>query len=410
VLVASILTVAASVAYLPAIGIRQGEYYALLMLSVAGAILLVGAGDLLSTFIGLELMSIPIYVLSTMDRSNPRSSEAGLKFFLTGMFASAILLYGSALLYGASGSTSYPDIRAALDLSNPFAVIGMGLVIVGLGFKVAAAPFHQWAPDVMDGAPTSVAVYIATVARVAAFAALLRFVASAIGSEILQLSSVFWATSMLSMAIGNAMALVQTDLKRMLAYATIGQTGFLLVGLSVGSENGYAALAFHLVAYVLSVTGAYVVIIALARDREGGTSIEDFEGLARTHPGLAALLSLFLMSLAGIPGTVGFVGKFQLIAASVQVGMVWLPVAIVFSSVAAVFCCARVAISMYANRAMRAPFEGGVASGEAFTLAVCGLMVVALGLLPGRASLPGVPFDWPVLEWAAESVSQFFGA
>jgi len=402
------LLVALSIGYLAEMRINHGEYYALLLISVSGMMFLVAAVDLLSVFLGVELMSIPIYVLAGFDRRKLRSNESAIKYFLTGAFASGVLLYGMALLYGVSGATSFEAVRAAFDPSNPMAVIGLGLVIVGFSFKVSAVPFHQWAPDVYEGAPSAVTAFMSVAVKAAAFAALARFVAVVVGTGVEVLTGVLAALAVLSMVVGNVMAVIQENVKRMLAYSSIAHAGYLLVGLTAGGSTGYSAIVFYLIAYSFMNLGAFGIVVALAHRGQDCERIESFAGLSRSRPGMAALMTLFLLSLAGIPGTVGFIAKFNIFIAAIRAEMIWLPIFVALTSVVSVFYYLRIPVLMY----MREPAEEGarreIASGEALVLGFCALAVLFLGIFPNDGSLPVLGLELPVLDWASASVEQFF--
>jgi NADH-quinone oxidoreductase subunit N len=403
VIVAGILTCMLSVAYLSELGINHGAYYALVMLSVTGAMLLLGAVDLLSVYVGLELMTLPVYALAGFDRRRRRSNEAAIKYFVTGSFASAILLYGMALTYGATGATSFEAIRDAFDPTSPVAMIGLGAMLTGFAFKLAAAPLHQWAPDVYEGSPAPVTAYMSVVVKAAAVAALLRLVASAFGPETEQLATPFTLLALLSMVVGNVMAIIQENVKRMLAYSSIGHAGAMLAGLAAGNPEGYGAVVFYFVAYALTNLGAFAVLIALARRGEECETVGEFAGLARTRPGLAAAMTFFMLSLAGIPGTVGFMAKFALVVAVIQVGNILLPLAIALTTVISFFYYLRIPVLMWMREPVGEPNTGRIASGEALALFFCALVVLYLGFFPNHGMLP-------LLDWANGSVSRFFGS
>jgi len=406
---AAMLTCALSIAYLAELRINHGEYYALVLLSTSGMMCLVAAVDLLVLFLGFELMSIPIYVLAGFDRRRLRSNESAIKYFVIGSFASGILLYGMALLYGATGSTSFDGIRGAFDQSNPVAAIGLGLVIVGFAFKIASVPFHQWAPDVYEGAPSAVTAFMSVAVKTAAFIGLMRLTAAAIGPQAESLTDVFWVIAALTMVVGNLMAVIQENVKRMLAYSSIAHAGYLLVGLSAGGQEGYSAIVFYLVVYTFMNLGAFGVVVAMAQQGQDCEKVDSFAGLARSRPGLAAVMTLFMLSLAGIPGTAGFMAKFNIFFAAVHTGMIWLPIVVVLTSVVSVFYYLRIPVLMY----MREPSEEAprtqIASGEVLVLGFCAAAVLFFGIFPNAGSLPFLGLELPVLDWANESVAQFFG-
>ena len=407
---AAVLSCALSIAYLAELRINHGEYYALLLLATSGMMLMVSAIDLLTVFLGLELMSIPIYVLAGFDRRRLRSNESALKYFLIGSFASALLLYGMALLYGTTGSTSFAAIRQGFDAANPIAIAGLGLVIVGFAFKISAAPFHQWTPDVYEGAPAAVTAFMSVTVKTAAVATLLRLVALAFGPLDQTLTQVLWGLAALTLVVGNLMAVIQDNVKRLLAYSSIAHVGFLLVGFVTGTAEGYSAVVFYLFAYLFMNLGAFAVVVALAQKGQDCERLEAFAGLAQKRPGLAALMTLFMLSLAGIPGTVGFIAKFTIFAAAVNADVIWLTILGLVMSVVSVFYYLRLPVLMY----MREPSEEGsprreVASGEALVLGLCAVAVVFLGFFPNWGTLP-IFGDFHVLDWARESVTQLFSS
>jgi NADH-quinone oxidoreductase subunit N len=395
-----------SITYLAEIGINHGEYYALVLLSTSGMMLLVAATDLLALFLGLELMSIPIYVLAGFERRNVRSNESAFKYFLIGSFASAVMLYGIALVYGVAGSLGYAGIRAALPPGNPLGLVGLGLVVVGFAFKVAAVPFHQWAPDVYEGAPTSVTAYMAVTVKAAAFAALLRTLVQAFGPQTAGLTGLFWVLAVLTIVVGNVMATIQNNLKRLLAYSSIAHAGYLLIGFATGTVEAYGAVLFYLLVYVFMNLGAFTVLTALAQDGRDCETFDDLAGLARQRPGLAALLTVFALSLAGIPGTAGFVAKFVLFGAAVSAGRTVLAIIGVLGSVVSVYYYLRLPVMMYMSEPRAETPRREVATGELLVLAVCALVVLFLGFFPMHA--PGPLGGVRALEWARSSVATLF--
>ncbi len=406
---AALLSCSLSIAYLDELRINHGEYYALLLLSTAGMMLMISAVDLIAVFLGLELMSIPIYVLAGFDRRKLRSNESAIKYFLIGSFASAIMLYGMALLYGATGATHFDGIRAAFDPESSLALAGLGLVIVGFAFKISSVPFHQWTPDVYEGAPSAVTAFMSVTVKMAAFAALLRILALAFGPLEDQISTLLWWLAALTMVVGNVMALIQENVKRLLAYSSIAHAGYILVGMVTGTPEGYTAVLFYLIVYTFMNLGAFGVVVALAHRGQDCERLESFAGLARTRPGLAALMTLFMLSLIGIPPTAGFFGKFAIFSAAVKAGYTTLAIVGVVMSVVSVYYYLRIPVLMY----MRDPTEERgrmeIASGEGLVLGFCAVAVVFLGLFPDHGSLPLIG-DISVLEWARKSVTLFFAS
>jgi len=395
-----------SITYLAELGINHGEYYALILLSTAGMFLLVGATNLLALFLGLELMSIPLYVLAGFDRRNLRSNESAFKYFLVGSFASAVLLYGIALVYGVSGALDFEGIRKAFPPGNPLGTIGLGLLVVGFAFKVASAPFHQWAPDVYEGAPTSVTAFMAISVKVAAFTALLRLLIQAFGPVSTSLTDLFWALAVLTILVGNLMAVIQSNLKRLLAYSSIAHAGYLLIGFATGTVDGYGSVLFYLLAYVFTNLGAFAVLVALSQAGKDCDTFDDLAGVAKESPGLAALLTLFALSLAGIPGTAGFVAKFYLFKSAVASGQTVLAIIGVLGSVVSVYYYLRIPVQMYmAEPATETP-RRIASTGELLVLATCAVVVLFLGFFPSHA--PGIFGGVRALEWARASVAMLF--
>ena len=403
VAVGSFLTCWLSIAYLAELRINHGEYYALVLLSTAGMMLLIAATDLLSLFLGLELMSIPIYVLAGFDRRKLTSNESAMKYFLVGSFASALLLYGSALVYGVTGSLDFAEVRAAFPPGNPIGVVGLGLLVVGFAFKVSSVPFHQWTPDVYEGAPTSVTAYMSITVKVAAFAALLRLLLGAFADVAGVLNELFWGLALATILVGNVMATIQTNLKRLLAYSSVAHAGYVLMGFAAGSPEAHTAVLFYLLAYLFMNLGAFAVLVSLATAGRDCDRLSDVAGLARTHPGLAALLTLFLLSLAGIPGTVGFVGKFLLFKAAVDANLVGLTLVAVLGSLISVYYYLRVPVAMYMSEPEPEAPRRAAATGELLVLAVCAAMVLLLGIFPSQA--PGLLSSLRPLEWARQSAA-----
>jgi NADH-quinone oxidoreductase subunit N len=387
--VTTALVLLLSVGYLRRQGIEAGEYYILLLFAALGMMLMAAALDLLIVFLGLELMSLSLYVLAGFFRTRPTGNESSMKYFLLGAFSSGFFLYGIALLYGATGTTNLARLGDALGTPgtarDPLVLAGIALLLVGFGFKTSAVPFHQWAPDVYEGAPTAVAAVIATGSKAAAFAALLRVI---LETRVLQpdWSTLLWILAALTMTVGNVIALAQRNLKRMLAYSSVAHVGYMLVGLAAGPRLGGAAVLFYLLVYSFATVGAFGVILLLEREeRAEAVDIDAYGGLAARHPLLALVLTVCLMSLIGLPPTAGFVGKFYLFSAAIQEKFVWLAIIAVLNSVAAAYYYLRLIVYMY----MREPEPGGArgvlnpAAGLALALAVWATL--HFGLLPGAA-------------------------
>src|SRR5215212_4384042 len=354
-LISGLLGVALAYGYVRRMGLERGEYYTLLLFSVTGMMLMAQAGDLIIVFLALELLSIPLYVLSAFARPKVESEEAGLKYFLLGAFATGFVVYGTALVFGATGSTNLVAIvgRAAPGAENLLLLsIGAALILVGFGFKVAAVPFHMWTPDVYQGAPSAVTAFMSSGAKIAGFAALLRVFATAFSSIAVDMTAVFWALAALTMIVGNVVAISQTDIKRLLAYSSIAHAGYILMAfVPYGNPDvapvSIAAGLFYLVSYALTNFGAWGVVIALEKSEGKGLNIADYAGLAKRHPALAAAMTVFMLSLIGLPPTIGLVGKFYLFRAVIDGGFYGLAVIGVLTSLISAFYYLRVVVTMY---------------------------------------------------------------
>ncbi|MGC1379039.1 MAG: NADH-quinone oxidoreductase subunit N [Anaerolineales bacterium] len=363
-LLIGLLGVAVGYGYIRRMKIEHGEYYALILFSVVGMMLMAQATDLIIVFLALELLSIPLYVLAALAYPKTDSEEAGIKYFLLGAFSTGFVVYGIALVYGATGHTSFGGIAGAILSgiagrgSNPMAfnplllTIGAALIFVGFGFKTAIVPFHMWTPDVYQGAPTSVTAFMSAGAKVAGFAALLRVFASTVPSLGFDLTTVLVALSALTMILGNVAAIAQTDIKRMLAYSSIAQAGYMLMAFAPFANAdvravSVASVLFYLVAYTLTSFGAWGVVILLERDNGKGLNIADYAGLGRKYPLLAAAMTVFMLSFIGLPPTLGLVGKVYLFSAAVQGGFYWLAIIGVLTSLISAYYYLRVVVTMY---------------------------------------------------------------
>ena len=369
-------------------GLHIGEFYALLLLATVGMMVLVAANDLVLVFLGLETMSIAVYVLTGFNRKDPRSGEAGIKYFLVGAFASAFILYGIALLYGAVGSTNIAEVfdRVAASAGEDDILFygGVLLLLIGFGYKVAAVPFHMWTPDAYEGAPTSVTGYMAVGIKTAAVAALLRLFSVQLAPAAHFWTEAVWWLAMLTMIVPNLIALVQNNVKRMLAYSSVAHAGYLLVGVSAGTAFGRAAALFYLAAYTLMTLGAFGLVYAVAGKGDRRTNLSDFRGLGWQRPALGLALLVFLLSLAGFPPTGGFVGKLYLLRAAVDADQLSLAVTLVLTSLVSYYYYFRLVWKMYFEEgADRAPDRGGPAF--RVSTAACAIGVLILGLLPGPA-------------------------
>lgn len=381
------LTVLFSFDYVRREGLDPGEYHALVLFATVGMMFLAGAGDLILVFLGLEMMSIAAYVLTGFNRRDPRSAEAGLKYFLIGAFASAFFIFGIAFLYGSTGSTHLAAVTSAVlagaGTGDPLLVTGTGLLLVGFGFKVAAVPFHMWAPDTYQGAPTPVTGYMAAGVKAAAFFALIRVVVVALEPVAEVWEGAVWWLAMLTMIVPNLVALAQDDVKRMLAYSSLAHAGYVLVGVGSGSDLGVSAALFYLVVYTLMTLGAFAVIYLVAGKGDRRSHLSDFRGMGWRRPVVGGVLVLFLLSLAGFPPTGGFVGKLYLLRAAVDGGRTVLAVTLVLTSLVAYYYYLRVVWKMYFEEAPEGLLEPDL-PGRAFRLAtgLCALGVLLAGVLP----------------------------
>lgn len=384
-----ILTVLPSYRFLRREGAEAGEYHALLLFSIAGQCVMVTANELIMIFIGLEISSIASYVLAGYLRDDRRANESALKYFLLGSFATAFFLYGVALIYGMTGSTNLAAIRGTLvsGASAPgpvFVGVAAALMFVGLGFKVSGAPFQMWAPDVYQGAPTPVAAFLSAGPKAAAFAIFLRIFMTAFQPIGRGWEPLVWISALLSMTIGNFAALTQSNIKRLLAYSSIAHAGYVLVALAARSDVGTSAAMFYLVAYALMNIGAFAVVSHLSGKGERFLRVDDFAGLASTQPGTAAMLSIFLLSLIGVPLTGGFFGKFYIFKAALDSHLVWLTVLGLLNSAVAAYYYLRILVVMY----MREPGEATaniepLGPGLRAALFIPAVGTLALGIFPG---------------------------
>jgi NADH-quinone oxidoreductase subunit N len=382
----AVLVLLLSVGYVSRLGVEAGEYYALILFATVGMMLMAGGTDLLVIFLALELMSLSLYVLAGTFRNRPGSNEAALKYFLLGAFASGFFLYGIALLYGATGTTNLGRLGAALSAPgaarDPMVLAGLALVLVGFGFKTSAVPFHQWAPDVYQGAPTTVAALIATGSKAAAFGALLRVLLAMHPLEADWIAAL-WLLAALTMTVGNVVALVQSNVKRLLAYSSIAHVGYMLVGLAAGLGPGAPAVLFYLGVYAVASVGAFGTVLLLQREGEEAVDLAAYGGLAGRHPALALGLTVFLLALIGMPPTAGFVGKFYLFGAAIQQGLVWLAVLAVLNSVMAAYYYLRLIVYMYMREPEGAPTTALVTPAASIALVVSAWATLQLGLWPG---------------------------
>lgn len=385
VLIAAIFGALLSRNYLPAIERKAGEYYSLLLLAVTGMTLMGTSTNLMVLFIALEIFSLALYILSGFYRESARSTEAAMKYFLLGAFASTFFVYGAALLYGAGGSTSYAAIHATLTGGggNPSLILpGIALLIVGFGFKVSLVPFHMWTPDVYQGAPTPVTAFMSVGTKAAAFAGFIRVMMDALPSLYDQWAMPLAILAALTMTVGNLTALRQSSVKRMLAYSSVAHAGNILIALVAGTAAGTSAALFYLFVYAFMNIGAFAVIIALERAGEGDVEQSRFAGLAAHYPALALAMAVFMLSLSGIPPLAGFFGKFLVFKAGVEAGWAWLVVIGVLNSAISAYYYLRVVVAMYFTDSETAPSRH-TTPGLNFSVAVAAIAVVVIGLYPG---------------------------
>lgn len=355
VCIALALVLLMSSGFLSRPGIPTAEYVALMLLSAGGMVTMASANDLLVVFVALELLSIPLYVLAAFDRRRRESQEAGLKYFVLGAFASAVFLYGVALVYGTTGTTQIFTATGnsiatfftdPIGNPAPLFLVGMGLIIVGFAFKVAAAPFHMWTPDVYQGAPTPVTAFMASATKAAGFMALLRLLYVAFQNVSNDWQPIIWTLAVLSLVVGAVAALVQTDIKRILAYSSIANAGYILIAVSVGGTAGIQTALVYLAIYTVMIIGTLAVVSLIAGDGEAH-DLSQYRGLARRHPYLAGVLAFFLLAQAGVPFTAGFIAKLGVFSAAVDAGLYWLAIVGMLAAAAAAFYYLRVVVTMY---------------------------------------------------------------
>jgi NADH-quinone oxidoreductase subunit N len=405
ILVATFISILLSWDYLNRADIHRGEYYILMLLASAGAMFMVGANDLVMVFVALELLSIPLYILAAFRSINRdgseaslKSEESGLKYFILGAFSSAFLVYGSALIYGATGTTNIPEIFAAasgivgsVSSATFYLLVGTALLFVGLGFKVAVVPFHMWTPDVYEGAPTPVTAFMSVTAKIGGFAAMIRVMVMGLSVFALTDSDpVAWQATLsgvaiLTLILGNFVAISQTNLKRMLAYSSIAHAGYILIAVTAAGTTGMANIAtqgalVYMLAYMFTNLGAFGVVLAIEKEDGSGVDLEDLVGLSKSRPMMAMAMTIFMLSLTGIPLTAGFVGKFMIFSSAIQAGLYGLAIIGVLTSVVSAFYYMRVVVNMY----LREDSEGTIPTGEtsyvrwAINISLAGTMIFGI--------------------------------
>ena len=351
---AVILSALIADSYLRREGLDGPEFYVLALLSASGAMIMAAANDLIVIFLGLEILSIALYVMAGYHRRRAESGEAAMKYFILGAFSSAIFLYGIALVYGATGSTRLDEIATFLSqthLTNGVLLAGITLILVGLGFKVAAVPFHTWTPDVYQGSPDPATAFMAAVAKAGGFAALIRILISAFPTVAVDWRPVMWVLAVLTLLVGAVLAIIQTDVKRMLAYSSINHAGYVLVGVQAASAKGRAGSMFYLLAYMFMVLGSFAVVSVVGGRGEAHNNLEGYRGLSSRRPGWPLLFTVFLLAQAGVPFTTGFVAKFYVISAAVEQGQYVLAVIAMLAAAITAFFYLRLTIIMYSTPA-----------------------------------------------------------
>ncbi|WP_439594736.1 NADH-quinone oxidoreductase subunit NuoN [Falsiroseomonas sp.] len=363
-------------------GIGRFEYAVLMLFATLGMLVMVSANDLMSLYIGLELLSLSLYVIAAFDRDNPRSAEAGLKYFVLGALASGLLLYGSSLVYGFAGSTNFDRLADALGggTASLGLIVGLVFVLAGLCFKISAVPFHMWTPDVYEGAPTPVTAFFATAPKVAAIALLMRVLAGPFGDLAAQWSQVIWVASIGSMLLGAFAAIGQRTIKRLMAYSSIGHVGYALMGLAVASDTGFRGVLVYMAIYMVTSIGTFAVLVAMRRNGRALEQVDDLAGIGRTDPAMAMWMAVFMFSMAGIPPLAGFFGKLYVFLAAVQGGY-WVLAAVgIGTSVVATYYYLRIVKVMYFD-AGTAPLDARPA-GLTVVMAATGIATVLFFLFP----------------------------
>jgi NADH-quinone oxidoreductase subunit N len=367
---------------------NQGELYPLILFSTVGMMLMASGTDLMVIFLGLEVLSVSLYVLAGFNRDNLKSNEAGLKYFLLGAFSTGFLLYGMALTYGATGTTKLAAIQNHVVTNpgvatNPLFVVGMLLIAVGFSFKIAAAPFHMWTPDVYEGAPTPMTAFMSAGPKAAGFAAFLRVIIFAFPMLQNNVTELLWVLAVLTMTVGNIIALSQDNIKRMLAYSSIAHAGYALVGFTALNKEGVAGILFYMLSYAFMNIGAFAVIVLIGKKGEKNGNVQDFAGLGYKKPVLAVLFSIFLFSLAGMPPTAGFIGKFYLFSAAIKSGYTGLAIIGVLNSAASVYYYLRVMVFMYMKEGTEDFEWASVTPSIAICLLVTVVATLVMGVVPG---------------------------
>lgn len=370
--------------YLQDRNIFKGEFYVLGLFGLLGMMVMISANHFLSMYLGLELLSLSLYAMVAFDRENPNAAEAAMKYFVLGAIASGMLLYGMSMVYGMTGSLNIVEVAVALDQmegDNIVLIFGLVFMVIGISFKLGAVPFHMWIPDVYHGSPTTVTSYIATAPKVAGFAMVIRLLAESMGSFQADWQGMMIILAVLSMAVGNVIAIAQTNLKRLLAYSTISHVGFIMLGLLAGNQEGYSAAMFYTLTYTLMSLGGFGIIILLTRKGFEADNINDLKGLNQRSPWFAFIMLIVVFSMAGVPPTVGFWAKLAVLKAVVNIDMLWLALVAVFFSIIGIFYYLRIIKLMYFDDA-EDKSEINCTRDMQIALSANGLSVLMLGLYP----------------------------
>jgi NADH-quinone oxidoreductase subunit N len=384
ILIAILLTILFSKEYIQKSGANFGEYYILILFSAIGMMLMVSSRDFMTLFLGIEIMSICFYILAGFFRKRLKSNEAALKYFLLGAFSTGFLLYGIALVYGSSGTTSLITIfsKIAILKTQTLFLIGCGLIVVGISFKIAAFPFHAYVPDVYEGAPTTVSGFMSTAGKSSAFGSLILLTLFIFGNDIQKIRDVIIIISIASMVIGNLIALVQRNLKRMLAYSSIAHAGYMLIGLASNNLLGFSGILFYLLVYTFMQIGAFAVVSIFEQGEDDNLTLQDYNGLGYSKPLLAFFMSIFMFSLAGIPPFGGFFGKYYIFLAAIEANLTWLAIIGALASVVSVYFYINVIVAMY-FREKPERTELSTSKLNIFTLSITSAIILLIGLLPG---------------------------
>ncbi|HJO39925.1 MAG: NADH-quinone oxidoreductase subunit N [Vicinamibacterales bacterium] len=398
-LLTALVTVLMSSSYIEVEGLRAGEYYFLILCATLGMMFMASGIDLITIFIGLETMAVAFYILAGFLKPNRRSNEAAVKYFLLGAFSLGLLLYGMSILYGLSGTTNVRELATVLASQerNALLIVGLVMVVAGIGFKIAAVPFHMWAPDVYEGAPTPVTAFLSVGSKAASFAMLLRLFMEGLPFLADMWQPMFWVLAVMSMTVGNLAALTQSNIKRMLAYSSIAHAGYLLIGVVANSSRGVTAMMIYLLLYVFMQLGAFAVVVMLRRQDVAGDELKDLSGLYFRYPTAAVAMLFFMLSLGGLPPTAGFMGKFWLFSAAIESGFIWLAVIGVLNSAVSLYYYIRVVVFMWMKEeALGSPIVASPSMAVALTVALAGAVV--FGVYPR-----------PLFELAQESAQSIGG-